>query len=457
MPVPSTITDISQSSALNSPAGSDQIAGTLDDYLRAIQAIVKGQFVAGSPVASASTLSISADRSFFDVTGTATIQQITACFDGRFVILRFAAGITLQHSSALKLPGGANITTAADDAGLFVQTSSGSWTCVAYSRPQDADKLDGQHGSYYADIPARLGYTPVQQGTGVGQSGNAIKLGFGAGKILATVDNTNFGAIALESWALSNAGGTISGALLSSFGNAAPSSAANYSFQSSGSFGGGYAIIDGANAIGIYSSGGTLNIGFGGLTSIASKLQLTSSGNLTLSGSMSATGLAGGAATGTGASGTWGINISGNAATATSATSATTATTASSALSADKLSTASGSAPCYGARAFVNFNGTGTAGTNQTLRSYGNVSSVLKNGTGDYTINFTADMPDTNYCVTGSAVLNGTGAAAVAMIAEAVSSGAYVLKTTSAVRVVVCDNNTDVLYDPVSANVVIMR
>ena len=59
----------------------------------------------------------------------------------------------------------------------------------------------------------------------------------------------------------------------------------------------------------------------------------------------------------------------------------------------DALSTASGSAPSYSARAWVNFNGTGTV----AIRASGNVSSVTDNGTADYTVNFTTSMPDTNY------------------------------------------------------------
>jgi hypothetical protein len=50
-------------------------------------------------------------------------------------------------------------------------------------------------------------------------------------------------------------------------------------------------------------------------------------------------------------------------------------------------------------RAWVNFNGTGTV----AIRGSFNVSSITDNGTGDYTINFTNAMPDTNYNVTGSA------------------------------------------------------
>jgi len=61
------------------------------------------------------------------------------------------------------------------------------------------------------------------------------------------------------------------------------------------------------------------------------------------------------------------------------------------------LSTASGSAPSYSARAWVNFNGTGTV----AIRASGNVSSITDNGTGDYTVNFTTAMPDANYVGVG--------------------------------------------------------
>ena len=59
------------------------------------------------------------------------------------------------------------------------------------------------------------------------------------------------------------------------------------------------------------------------------------------------------------------------------------------------LSTASGSAPSYSARAWVNFNGTGTV----AIRANGNVSSITDNGQGDYTVNFATAIADTNYMV----------------------------------------------------------
>ena len=56
---------------------------------------------------------------------------------------------------------------------------------------------------------------------------------------------------------------------------------------------------------------------------------------------------------------------------------------------------ASGDAPIYACRAWVNFNGTGTV----AIRASGNVTSITDNGTGDYTVNFTTAMPDANYAV----------------------------------------------------------
>lgn len=60
---------------------------------------------------------------------------------------------------------------------------------------------------------------------------------------------------------------------------------------------------------------------------------------------------------------------------------------------ATKLTTASGSAPSYSARAWVSFNGTGTV----SIYSSGNVTSVSDLGTGDYSVNFSTGMPDTSF------------------------------------------------------------
>ena len=69
------------------------------------------------------------------------------------------------------------------------------------------------------------------------------------------------------------------------------------------------------------------------------------------------------------------------------------------------------------ARAWVNFDGTGTVAIRASL----NVSSITDNGTGDYTVNFTTAMPDTDYCAVFGAQYN-----------------------TSTVRAVVCETTATV-------------
>ena len=60
-------------------------------------------------------------------------------------------------------------------------------------------------------------------------------------------------------------------------------------------------------------------------------------------------------------------------------------------------------------RAWVNFNGTGAV----AIRGSMNVSSVTDNGTGDYTVNLTTAMPDTNYAVMATIPIHKTALAPV--------------------------------------------
>jgi hypothetical protein len=92
---------------------------------------------------------------------------------------------------------------------------------------------------------------------------------------------------------------------------------------------------------------------------------------------------------------------------------------------------ASGSAPLYVCRAWVNFNGTGTV----AIRASGNVTSITDNGTGYYTINLTTAMPDANYATTGSVRRNATNDASIS--AFAIRSG--VAPTTTAVAIMTHD------------------
>ena len=66
---------------------------------------------------------------------------------------------------------------------------------------------------------------------------------------------------------------------------------------------------------------------------------------------------------------------------------------------------ATGSAPIFACRAWVNFDGTGTV----AIRESGNVSSITDNGTGDYTVNFTTAMVDANYAMLVTGVPSNVG------------------------------------------------
>jgi hypothetical protein len=66
---------------------------------------------------------------------------------------------------------------------------------------------------------------------------------------------------------------------------------------------------------------------------------------------------------------------------------------------------ASGTAPVYATRAWVNFNGTGTV----AIRASGNVSSITDNGTGDYTVNFTTAIEDADYAAPSTCNVGSSG------------------------------------------------
>jgi len=93
----------------------------------------------------------------------------------------------------------------------------------------------------------------------------------------------------------------------------------------------------------------------------------------------------------------------------------------------------SGSAPAYAARAWVNFNGTGTV----AIRASGNVTSITDGGAGFYLVNFTNAMPDVNYAV-ATAVGNDT----VNNTANTVGA-----RTVSSVRAVISNSSGSLIDD----------
>jgi len=106
-------------------------------------------------------------------------------------------------------------------------------------------------------------------------------------------------------------------------------------------------------------------------------------------------------------------------------------------------------ATAYGCRAWVNFDGTGTV----AIRASGNVSSITDNGTGDYTVNFTTAMPDTNYTFTQS--VKGTTDGGFPGIAKEVDATA---RTTSLFRIFTQGQaGTFALFDSPSVGIAVFR
>jgi hypothetical protein len=109
--------------------------------------------------------------------------------------------------------------------------------------------------------------------------------------------------------------------------------------------------------------------------------------------------------------------------------------------------------PAYQCRAWVNFDGTTSPGT---IRASGNVSSVTRNGTGDYTINFTTAMPDANYSLTGTAHFQ-SGIAAFALVVSDSSISPGSIFNTGSVRFGTRKTDTLALTNAATACISIFR
>lgn len=98
------------------------------------QAVYDAVNLQGSDIASASTINLeTATGGTVNVTGTTTISTITLA-QGHVRRVRFTGALTLTNGANLVLPGGANITTAADDWAEFVGYASSVVRCTHYQK-----------------------------------------------------------------------------------------------------------------------------------------------------------------------------------------------------------------------------------------------------------------------------------------------------------------------------------
>lgn len=88
------------------------------------------------------------------------------------------------------------------------------------------------------------------------------------------------------------------------------------------------------------------------------------------------------------------------------------------------------------AKAWVNFNGTGTV----AIRAAFNVTSITDNGVGNYTLNFTNALVDGNYSIAsaGGTFNTTNGTASSIGVIQSSMSGTPTLKTATQVRLGSC-------------------
>jgi hypothetical protein len=121
-------------------------------------------------------------------------------------------------------------------------------------------------------------------------------------------------------------------------------------------------------------------------------------------------------------------------------------------------------------RTWVNFNGgKNTSGvldvtgvvtnTSRLIRGSLNVASVVRNGVGDYTINFTAPLVDTNYLIIGSGSWGSqqAGIAFIQIFPDINAAGTYSPHTTSSCRIISVDALSGPTFDAENIYISIIR
>ncbi|HEX4843202.1 MAG TPA: hypothetical protein VFV57_05985 [Limnobacter sp.] len=115
-----------------------------------------------------------------------------------------------------------------------------------------------------------------------------------------------------------------------------------------------------------------------------------------------------------------------------------------------------GSPAYYGARAWVNFNGQGTV----AIRAQANVSSITDLGLGYYRVNFSTGMPDANYVVDGLASVSAsTGGSRASLFCFAKNDGANgrAAPLTSSFEFITVRDDGGVYLDPIDVCVAVFR
>lgn len=315
-------------------------------------------------LASAATTDIGLQNTnFLRITGNTTITSFGTNYRGpRFLV--FAGAVTLTNSATLVLPGNANITTAAGDVLIAIPGATlgtaDKWIVTAYQKNVVPGSVSPQNQtSKIEPVTASVASNALTVTL------NPTALDFrsatlGSGTVNTRTISTALSAVVPSGATLGTTNATLSKVMILAIDNAGTVELAvcNGSLSLDESTLISTTILDAASdsATVIYSATARTNVPFR-IVGYVESTQATA--------------------------GTW--------ATAQSKIQGV----GGQALQPDVKAAlnATGAAPIYAARAWVNFNGTGTV----AIRASGNVTSITDNGVGDYTVNFTTAMPDANY------------------------------------------------------------
>ena len=110
-------------------------------------------------------------------------------------------------------------------------------------------------------------------------------------------------------------------------------------------------------------------------------------------------------------------------------------------------------ATAYGCRAWVSFTGSTAA-----IRGSANVSSITRNGTGNYVVNYSTALPDTNYSAVASCAGQGSvNGSTNCMLVNASAGGTNVAPTTTATTLFCYHSGNQVAQDTAYVNFAVFR
>lgn len=133
------------------------VEGALDPTDSSYAGVIGGGVAS---IAGASTTDLgSVPQANVTITGTTTIASFgSTAKTGVVKIIRFAGALTLTYSTALTVPGGYDLTTAANDRAIVTHLGSGNWEVTQYTRangvPVDIAAVSKAEMIFAAAVPA---------------------------------------------------------------------------------------------------------------------------------------------------------------------------------------------------------------------------------------------------------------------------------------------------------------